>query len=94
MRLGGRHNFSTFRPSLGSILAAANNHERIDEQRLTSWMHQHLRLIAVPVADADTLDALETACLASLDPPLNLDKRPKTDLRVRLSELRRQYRHT
>lgn len=64
---------------------------RIHGMHLTSWMRQHLRLIAIPVADADTLDALETACLASLDPPLNLAKRPKTDLRVRLSELHRQY---
>lgn len=39
-------------------------------------MHLHLALIAVPVPDADTLDAAETTVLAALDPPLNLAKRP------------------
>jgi hypothetical protein len=91
MHLGGRHNFSTFRLSLGSILAAADNQPAIDEERLTRWMHQRLRVIAIPVEDADTLDALETGILDVLDPPLNLDKRPKTELRTRLSALRRRH---
>lgn len=91
MHLGGRHNFSTFRLSLGAILAAADNHFAIDEERLTRWMHQRLRVIAIPVEDADTLDALETGILDALDPPLNLDKRPKNELRTRLSALRRRH---
>ncbi|MBK8462845.1 MAG: hypothetical protein IPL36_07400 [Nigerium sp.] len=92
MHLGGNHNFSTFRLSLGSILAAARHAQRIDEDALTEWMHQHLRLIAVPVDDPDGLDALETEILTALDPPLNLHKRPKSDARTRLSQLRRQHR--
>jgi hypothetical protein len=91
MHLGGRHDFSTFRLSLGSILAAERGQDRIDEGQLTAWMHEHLRLIAVPVDDADTLDAVETEVIAALDPPLNIDKRPKTALRGRLTELRRTY---
>lgn len=91
MHLGGRHNFSTFRLSLGAILAAADDRSAIDEERLTRWMHQHLRVIAIPVEDADTLDALETGILDALDPPLNLDKRPKNELRTRLSALRRRH---
>jgi hypothetical protein len=91
MHLGGRHNFSTFRLSLGAILAAAEDHSAIDEERLTRWMHQHLRVVAIPVEDADTLDALETGILDSLDPPFNLDKRPKNELRTRLSALRRRH---
>jgi len=91
MHLGGRYNFSTFRLSLGAILAAADNHSTIDEERLTRWMHQHLRVIAVPVDDADTLDALETGILDALDPPFNLDKRPKNELRTRLSAVRRRH---
>jgi hypothetical protein len=54
-------------------------------------MHCHLRLIPVPVADADTLGEVETAVLTALNPPLNIDKVGKNPLRVRLSELRRQY---
>ncbi len=91
MHLGGRHNFSTFRLSLGAILAAAEDHSAIDEERLTRWMHQHLRVVAIPVEDADTLDALETGILDALDPPFNLDKRPKNELRTRLSALRRRH---
>lgn len=91
MHLGGSHNFSTFRLSLGAILAAADDRSAIDEERLTRWMHQHLRVIAIPVEDADTLDALETGILDALDPPLNLDKRPRNELRTRLSALRRHY---
>lgn len=91
MHLGGRHSFSTFRLSLGAILAAADSHFAIDEERLTSWMHQHLRVIAIPVEDADTLDALETEILDALDPPLNLAKRPNNELRTRLSALRRRH---
>ena len=54
-------------------------------------MHAHLRVVTVPVADADTLDALETAILTDLDPPLNLAKMAKTPPRRQLSALRKQY---
>lgn len=91
MHLGGRHNFSTFRLTLGAILTAAEDRYAIDEEQLTRWMHHHLRVIAIPVEDADTLDALETGVLDALNPPLNLDKRPKNELRTRVSALRRRY---
>jgi len=91
MHLGGRHEFSTFRLSLGSILAEASNAANIDEQALTNWMHLHLRLIAVPVADADTLGAVETEVLTDLNPPLNLDKVRRDPRRTQLSALRKKY---
>ena len=91
MHLGKKHEFSTLRRSIGSILAAANGRLSIDEVELTRWMHAHLRVITIPVADPDTLDALESALLAELDPPLNLAKVPKTPLRQRLSALRKQF---
>lgn len=91
MHLGGRHEFSTFRLSLGSILAEARGEVDIDEGALTEWMHEHLRLVAVPVVDADTLGDVETAVLTELDPPLNLDKVKRTPLRVRLSALRKAH---
>ena len=37
MHLGGRHELSTFRLSLGSVLAARFGWPRIDEQALTAW---------------------------------------------------------
>lgn len=91
MHLGGRHEFSTFRLSLGSALAAAQGEPEIDEPRLTAWMHEHLRVVAVPVDDAGALNALEDAVLSRLDPPLNLSKVGRTDLRARLTELRGTY---
>jgi hypothetical protein len=102
MHLGGRHEFSTFRLSLGSesyrpmsrtrsILAETNGPAGIDESALTGWMHAHLRLIAVPVADADTLGAVETEVLTDLNPPLNLDKVRRDPRRTQLSALRKKY---
>ncbi len=91
MHLAGNHEFSTFRRSLGSILAAARRLDTIDEAALTDWMHDHLLLIAVPVEDASVLDHLETHVLDVLDPPLNLHKRPTNQLRIRLSARRRQF---
>ncbi len=94
MHLGGRHEFSTFRLSLGSILASTEGEPAIDEDKLTAWMHQHLRVVAIPFPDANTLGELERDVLRALDPPLNLDKVPKNRVRTRLSELRRQHRRT
>lgn len=91
MHLGNRHEFSTLRYSLGSILASAHGLPTIDESLLTQWMYAHLRVIAVPVADADTLDGLESELLSELDPPLNLAKVAKTPMRARLSALRKQF---
>jgi hypothetical protein len=91
MHLGSRNEFSTFRRSLGSILAEIREHTEIDEEHLTEWMHRHLRVIAVPVQDADTLDGLETQVLADLDPPINLAKMPKSEVRARLTKLRRLH---
>lgn len=91
MHLGKRHEFSTLRRSIGSIIASAYHQPTIDEVQLTRWMHAHLRVIAIPVANRDSLDDLETEILAELDPPLNLAKVAKTPLRHRLSALRKQY---
>jgi hypothetical protein len=91
MHLGGRHKFSTFRLSLGAILARFRGDSDIDENYVTEWMHEHLRVVPITVEDPDTLGDVETAVLSVLDPPLNLSKMPPTDTRARLTELRRQY---
>jgi hypothetical protein len=91
MHLGKKHDFSTLRLSLGSILAEANGQSTIDEAQLTRWMHAHLRVIPIPVAEVDTLDDLEYVLLTELDPPLNLAKVSKSPHRVRLSALRKRY---
>ena len=91
MHLGGRHQLSTFRLSLGSILASSRGEEAIDESRLTGWMHEHLRVVTVVVADGDVLDALESAVLLRLDPPLNLAKMQPSETRAQLTVLRRRF---
>jgi hypothetical protein len=91
MHLGGRHEFSTFRLSLGSVLAEFRGEDEIDEEALTTWMHAHLRVVAVPVADADALNDVETEVLTELDPPLNLAKVQRSPLRGRLSAMRKKH---
>jgi hypothetical protein len=54
-------------------------------------MHDHLRVVAVPVEDAETLDVTETQILLALDPPLNLNKMAESPVRTRLTELRRTH---
>lgn len=91
MHLGKRRDLSTLRLSLFSVLAETLGAQAVTETELTRWMHAHLQVIAVPVTDADSLGAVESAVLAELDPPLNLAKMPKTARRVRLSELRKKH---
>ena len=58
MHLGARHEFSTFRLSLGSTLVSARGEQGINESDLTEWMHQHLRVVAIAFEDADALGEL------------------------------------
>ena len=89
MHLGGNHEFSTFRRTLGAILAEATGAARIDEMRLTQWMNAHLRIVTIPFEDGDALGRLERDVLERLDPPLNLQSMQHTPVRHRLKELRR-----
>ncbi|WP_375335370.1 GIY-YIG nuclease family protein [Micromonospora sp. CP22] len=65
--------------------------DRIDENHLTNWMYDHLRVITVPCDDADTLGRLEEAVLGEMDPVLNLKGMSRTAIRARITELRRRY---
>jgi hypothetical protein len=86
--LGGNVRSSTFRRTLAAVLSDVLDLDDRDDPKLQEWIRGHLRVIAVPVDDADGLKSLEAAMLAALNPPLNLDDRPATPLRSRLSELR------
>lgn len=48
--------------------------EAAGDRRLTEWMLEHLRLAAWPSPADVVLEEMETAVLAQLAPPLNLDK--------------------
>jgi hypothetical protein len=88
MHLGGRSSLSTFRLTLASSLREPLQLSDADDPNITRWMHEHLRVVVLPVLDADTLGKLENAVLDELDPPLNLAGRGPTELRRRLSALR------
>jgi hypothetical protein len=92
MHLGGNHEFSTFRRTLGAILAAGEGRDHIDEAHLTAWMTSHLNILAVPYADADALGRLEELVLQRINPPFNLKGMPATPIRARIAELRRVHR--
>jgi hypothetical protein len=89
MHLGRKARFSTFRLTLGSILAAVMGADQIDESGLTAWMHKHLRVVTAPYLDADVLGVVETQVLQALDPPLNLSGMQDSEIRRRLSQLRK-----
>ncbi|MGA7055587.1 MAG: hypothetical protein WBZ37_30870 [Mycobacterium sp.] len=72
VHLGGNHEFSTFRLTLGAILAETAGAAQIDEMLLTRWMNDHLRIVTIPFQDSDVLGRLERDVLERLDPPLNL----------------------
>ncbi len=91
MHLGKKHEFSTFRRTLGSVLCSAEGTTVIDEERLTSWMKRHLRVVAEPHPDADALGRLEETVLDVLDPPLNLKGMQKTAVRRQLTALRKRH---
>lgn len=51
-----------------------------DDLRLTQWMHAHLQLStgSYDASVAEPLGDIESLVIASLDPPLNIDKAPST----------------
>jgi hypothetical protein len=61
-----------------------------DERELSRWIAAHLQVAVHPFPHADALAGLEDQMLARLDPPLNLQGMPNTDLRTRLRKLRAQ----
>jgi hypothetical protein len=87
MHLGKRRQFSTFRRTLAAA-PESESQAPISEEALTEWMRLHLRVVAVPYDDPDSLGRLEEDVLRQLDPPLNLKGMPATPLRTRLSKLR------
>ena len=89
MHLAGKHEFSTFRRTLGAILAADSGSTAVDEQALSDWMRAHLRVVTVWFDDRDELGRLEKRVLTALDPPLNLQGMAPSPVRRRLRELRR-----
>lgn len=95
--LRGRIRGSTFRFTLAAALVdplglAVAESKRLDqasEARLSDWMERHLEVAVHRFPNRDPLANLEHKVLAVLDPPLNLEGRPKTPVRLRLTAMRR-----
>lgn len=95
--LGGNIGSSTFRKTLtaclsiplGLTLAKSGTLDRDSNQRVSTWMREHLSIVTVSSPDRSMLARLEDEVLGILDPPLNLQGMPMTPVRRRLKELRR-----
>ena len=95
--LRGNLSSSTFRLTISALLHEALNLRLAepgklmleDNRRVSEWIRDHLRVAIVSFEDREALKGLEEAVLDALDPPLNLDGRPATALRQRLTDLRR-----
>jgi hypothetical protein len=82
---------STLRRSLAAVLdeqlgLTANGD--VDEKALTLWIADHLRVVAVPLAERSLVHYVEGAVLRHVDPPLNLAGVPRTGVRMELARLR------
>jgi hypothetical protein len=94
--LRGNVESSTFRKTLSAILKGPLGLQVMgsgrlvpeDNRRVTEWIGEHLRVAVVAFHDRDELAVVEEAVLHLLDPPLNLQGRPRTPIRHRLSQLR------
>lgn len=88
MHLGRKHEFSTLRRTLAAPIQPRDGSGKVDEAALTSWMSEHLRVIAAPIADPDVLGDVEHQVLQRLDPPLNLKGMPQSLARTELKRAR------
>lgn len=88
---------STFRRTLGAILReplkltlnALELRYPSSERTLSEWIRSHLWVAVFPYSDRRSLATLEESVLKILDPPFNLWKMPRNELRDRLSAMRR-----
>jgi hypothetical protein len=88
MHLGRKAEFSTFRRTLAAVLCSVIPLSTEDDPRLSAWMDEHLRVVMLSVPDAGDLGHQESAVLDALDPPLNLQGRPRTPIREELTRAR------
>jgi len=101
LHLRGNIRGSTFRQTLAAVLVQTlglqvvgpNRLNQEGEEQLSAWMAEHLRVIAQPYLDRDKLGAMETAILARLAPPLNLDGMGPSPMRSKVTKHRRRLAH-
>jgi putative restriction endonuclease len=100
--LTGNVSSSTFRKTLTTVLReplgltihANGKLDKADNQRVSAWMREHLRIAIFGWTDRSTLIHLEEAVLAELDPPLNLMGMKPTPVRQQLRRMRAEIKRT
>lgn len=88
-QLQGRSRASAFRLTLATVLHDGIGMRTLDDAKLTAWMLQHLSVAVWPMEQAARLRELERQVTQRLNPALNVDHVPSSEVRVRLSQLRR-----
>ena len=94
--LNGNVRSSTFRRTLTAVLLEPlrlrldrpGRLAATDNQKVSDWMRQHLRVVIAAYPDRARLSQIEGEVLRRLDPPLNLMGMPPTPIRQRLTRLR------
>ena len=89
---------STFRLTISALLVdhlqllvvAGGRLERESNDRVSTWIAEHMRVGIAGFDDRDQLGVVEAAVVTALDPPLNLEHCPPTKARSRLTALRRE----
>lgn len=89
IQLQGRSRSSAFRMTLATVLHEELGMRTLDDPKLTAWMLQHLSVTVWPMEQPARLRELERQVTLRLNPALNVDHVPPSDVRVRLSQLRR-----
>jgi hypothetical protein len=100
-RIGGQHiagnaRSSTLRRTISSVLLDAlrltptggGKLDKSSNDRVSAWIARHLSVAIAAYDDRDSLSDIESAVIAMIDPPLNLEHCPPSPVRQRLAELR------
>ncbi len=96
--INGNASSSTFRLTISALLLDPLRLAVLKPGRLTpednrfvsDWIKKHLKVAIVAYRDRDSLGRIEAGVLDILDPPLNLEGRPTTSPRRRLTSFRRR----
>ena len=100
LHINGNVAGSTFRKTISAVLlessdlriAGRDRLEANSESKVSKFLKEHLRVAIAPFGDRDSLKRTEQAVLEELDPPFNIEGRPKTPVRQHLSKLRARFR--
>lgn len=97
--IGGNAGSSTFRLTISALLVdqlqllvvGGGRLERESNNRVSTWIAEHMRVGIAGFDDRHQLGVVEAAVVTALDPPLNLEHCSPTKARSRLTALRSEF---